>query len=168
MQKNLKLVTFKLFYVIEHLINKMGIVHLHKSVPGCMQTCKLASFIDKHFCMQQPKLFDGCKFYFMGDFTTAYKGYLQDLVIAAGGTILHRKPISEAQKAMSSGSSTCQTFIIYSLELPDKCDISQKPTIFNRRRSDAEALATSTGAKVASNSWVLNSIAACNLQNLAE
>uniref|UniRef100_A0A2N9G1B9 BRCT domain-containing protein n=1 Tax=Fagus sylvatica TaxID=28930 RepID=A0A2N9G1B9_FAGSY len=117
---------------------------------------------------QQPKLFDGCKFYFMGDFTTAYKGYLQDLVIAAGGTILHRKPISEAQKAMSSGSSTCQTFIIYSLELPDKCDISQKPTIFNRRRSDAEALATSTGAKVASNSWVLNSIAACNLQNLAE
>ncbi|KAM4112341.1 hypothetical protein ACJW30_05G133100 [Castanea mollissima] len=117
---------------------------------------------------QQPKLFDGCKFYFMGDFTPEYKGYLQDLVIAAGGTILHRKPISEVQKAMLSGSSTCQTFIIYSIELPDEYDPSKKTTIVNRRKFDAEALASSTGAKVASNSWVLNSIAACNLQNLAE
>ncbi|MCI78273.1 protein BREAST CANCER SUSCEPTIBILITY 1-like, partial [Trifolium medium] len=44
--------------------------------------------------MQQPKLFDGYKFYFMGDFIPSYKGYLQDLVIAAGGTVLHRKPVS--------------------------------------------------------------------------
>ncbi|XP_059438503.1 protein BREAST CANCER SUSCEPTIBILITY 1 homolog isoform X2 [Corylus avellana] len=108
---------------------------------------------------KQPKLFDGCKFYFMGEFLPAYKGYLQDLVIAAGGTILHRRPVSEDQN---------QTFIIYSLELPDKCNPSKKTTIFNCRRSDAEAMASSTGAKVASNSWVLNSIAACHLQNLAE
>ncbi|KAE7996126.1 hypothetical protein FH972_000874 [Carpinus fangiana] len=108
---------------------------------------------------KQPKLFDGCKFYFMGEFLPAYKGYLQDLVIAAGGTILHRRPVSEDQN---------QTFIIYSLELPDKCNPSKKTTIFNCRRSDAEAMATSTGAKAASNSWVLNSIAACHLQNLAE
>ena len=144
-------------------------MHLHRSVPGCVQKkCELASFIDKHFYMQQPKLFDGCKFYFMGDFTPEYKGYLQDLVIAAGGTILHRKPISEVQKAMLSGSSTCQTFIIYSIELPDEYDPSKKTTIINRRQFDAEALASSTGSKVASNSWVLNSIAACHLQNLSE
>jgi BRCA1-associated RING domain protein 1 len=108
---------------------------------------------------QQPKLFDGCKFYFMGEFLPAYKGYLQDLVIAAGGTILHRRPVSEDQNL---------TFIIYSLELPDKCNPSKKTTIFNCCRLDAEAMATSTGAKAASNSWVLNSIAACHLQNLAE
>ncbi|KAB1222787.1 hypothetical protein CJ030_MR2G022278 [Morella rubra] len=119
------------------------------------------------FLNKQPKLFNGCKFYLMGDFITSYKGYLQDLIIAAGGTILHRKPIAEDQQP-SSGSSTFQTFVIYSLELPDKCDPSKKATIFNRRRSDAETLASSTGAKVASNSWLLDSIAACNLQNLGE
>ncbi|KAG6695789.1 hypothetical protein I3843_09G113500 [Carya illinoinensis] len=112
---------------------------------------------------KQPKIFNGCKFYFMGDFTPSYKGYLQDLVIAAGGTILHRKPITEDPNA-----SIFQTFIIYSLEIPDKCNPSKKATIINRRRSDADALASSTGAKLASNSWVLNSIAACNLQNLPE
>lgn len=128
-----------------------------------LQTYELASFIEKHFFyVQQPKIFNGCKFYFMGDFTP-YKGYLQDLVIAAGGTILHRKPITEDPNA-----SIFQTFIIYSLEIPDKCNPSKKATIINRCRSDADALASSTGAKLASNSWVLNSIAACNLQNLPE
>ncbi|KAA8514872.1 hypothetical protein F0562_018051 [Nyssa sinensis] len=117
---------------------------------------------------KQPKLFDGCKFYFIGDFVPSYKGYLHDLVIAAGGTVLHRKPISGEQKALSSGCSTSPTFIIYSLELPDKCDPSKRNLIFNGRRSDAEALASSTGAIAASNSWVLNSIAACKLQNLVE
>ncbi|CAI8600737.1 unnamed protein product [Vicia faba] len=31
------------------------------------------------FIMQQPKLFDGYKFYFIGGFIPSYKGYLQDL-----------------------------------------------------------------------------------------
>ncbi|KAK9268132.1 hypothetical protein L1049_010572 [Liquidambar formosana] len=116
---------------------------------------------------KQPKLFDGFKFYFAGDFIPSYKGYLQDLVIAAGGTVLHRKPISGDQEALLSRSSAT-TFVIYSLELPDKCDPSKNSLILDRRRSDAEALASSTEAKVASNSWILNSIAACKLQNDVE
>lgn len=94
----------------------------------------------------------------MGDFEFSYKGYLQDLVTAAGGAILHRKPISGDHGAPFSGSPASSTFIIYSVELPYKCGPSKKHMILSRRQSDAEALANSTGAKAVSNSWVLNSI----------
>ncbi|KAJ4824240.1 hypothetical protein Tsubulata_018061 [Turnera subulata] len=115
---------------------------------------------------KDPKIFEGYKFYFMGDFIASYKGYIQDLLISGGGTVLHRKPISESRPLLSSSAPS--TFIIYSLELPDKCDSKKKNTILNQRRADAEALANATGARAVSNSWVLNSIAACKWQNLAE
>lgn len=118
--------------------------------------------------MQQPKLFDGYKFYLMGDFIPSYKGYLQGLVIAAGGIILHRKPVFEDRKATSPDMHSFRTLIIYNLELPDKCNPLEKDAIFTQRRYDAEVLASSTGSKVASNTWILNSIAACKLQSLAQ
>ncbi|XP_022762205.1 LOW QUALITY PROTEIN: protein BREAST CANCER SUSCEPTIBILITY 1 homolog [Durio zibethinus] len=117
---------------------------------------------------KQPKLFDGSKFYMMGDFEPSYRGYLQDLVITAGGAILHRKPISGDQGAPFSTYPVSSTFIIYSVELPDKCDPTKKHMIISRRQFDAEALASSTGSKAVSNSWVLNSISACKLQSLGE
>ncbi|XP_028187915.1 protein BREAST CANCER SUSCEPTIBILITY 1 homolog isoform X1 [Glycine soja] len=117
---------------------------------------------------KQPKLFYGYKFYFMGDFIPSYKGYLQNLVVAAGGIILHRKPVSGDQESTSPDMHPYQTLIIYSLELPDKCKPSKKDTICSQRRHDAEVLASSTGSNVASNTWVLNSIAACKLQYLAQ
>lgn len=128
----------------------------------------LLIYLKPFFHMQQPKLFNGFKFYLMGEFLPSYKGYLQDLIIAAGGTILHRKPVSKDQNAFLSGSPTYQTFIVYSLELPEKCDPSKQDMIFNHRQVDAEALASSTGAKAASNLRVMNSIAACKLQILTE
>lgn len=118
--------------------------------------------------MQEPKIFYGLQFYLMGGFVPSYKGYLQDLIIAAGGTILHRKPISRDQGALLSCSSTTSTFIVYSLELPDKCNPSKKDIILNSRQSEAEVLASSTGAKAVSNSWVFNSIAASKLQSYVE
>lgn len=117
--------------------------------------------------MQQPKLFNGLNFYLMGGFSPSYKGYLQDLVTAAGGSILHRKPISTDHGALSD-SSTLSTFIIYSLDPPDKSDISKQKKIFDGRKSDAVVLAKATGATAVSNSWVLNSIASCKLLNHAE
>ncbi|CAL0334681.1 unnamed protein product [Lupinus luteus] len=116
---------------------------------------------------KQPKLFYGYNFYFMGDFEQSYKGYLQDLVIAAEGTILHRKPVSVTQKAISPDMHPNQTLIIYSLEFPANCSPLRRDTILKQRRCDSEALASSTGSKVASNTWILNSIAACKLQSLA-
>ncbi|KAJ6423788.1 hypothetical protein OIU84_024711 [Salix udensis] len=116
---------------------------------------------------RQPNIFEGLKFYFMGDFIPSYKGYIQDLLVTGGGTILHRKPISGVQGTLLLDSKP-PTFIIYSLEVPDKCGPSKKKMIITRRQSAAEALASSTGAKAVSNKWVLNSIAACKLQSLAK
>nr|GMD03167.1 protein BREAST CANCER SUSCEPTIBILITY 1 homolog [Ipomoea batatas] len=115
---------------------------------------------------KQPKLFSGYKFYFMSDFLPSYKKYLHDLVVAAGGNVLNRKPVSEDEKSHSSGCSSVSTFIVYSLELPDNCKTREKSSILDSRRSAAEALASSTGSLAASNSWVLNCIAGCKLQDL--
>lgn len=128
----------------------------------------LVSFVSTNFPIQQPKLFDGYKFYFMGDFTPSYKGYLQDLVTAAGGIALHRKPVCGDQTAITSDRHPTQTLIIYSLELPDKFDPSKKDRILSRRQCDAETVASTTGSKAASNTWILNCIAACELQSLAQ
>ncbi|KAJ8758777.1 hypothetical protein K2173_000498 [Erythroxylum novogranatense] len=113
---------------------------------------------------KQPKIFEGFDFYLLGDFAPSYKRYLQDLVIAAGGTILQRKPIS----VLISGSSAPSTFVVYSKEMPENCDPSKKDMILTQRMSRAVTVASTTGAKATSNSWVLDSIAGCKLQNLDE
>ncbi|KAH6825657.1 hypothetical protein C2S53_017629 [Perilla frutescens var. hirtella] len=105
---------------------------------------------------KQPKLLDGYTFYFMGDFTPSYRGYLHDLVIAAGGKVLNRKPVAGDQ---------AMTFVIYSVELPEQANGS---SVLDQRRARAEALATSAGALVASNSWIMNSIAGYRSQKVGE
>ncbi|KAJ0239392.1 Protein BREAST CANCER SUSCEPTIBILITY 1 [Hirschfeldia incana] len=101
---------------------------------------------------KEPKLFNGLKFYIMGDFEIAYKGYLQDMIVAAGGTILRRRPIS-------NDDSEASTIIVFSVEPNKKKTLTQ-------RRSDAEALAKSSKARAASSSWVLDSIAGCQIVDL--
>ncbi|KAL1205349.1 BREAST CANCER SUSCEPTIBILITY 1-like protein [Cardamine amara subsp. amara] len=101
---------------------------------------------------KKPKLFNGLKFYIMGDFELAYKGYLQDLIIAAGGTILRRRPVSNDNEAST-------IIVVFSVEPSKKKTLTQ-------RRSDAEALAKSARARTASNSWVLDSIAGCQILDL--
>ncbi|KAI3709979.1 hypothetical protein L2E82_39751 [Cichorium intybus] len=106
---------------------------------------------------KEPKLFNAMKFYFTGDFVASYKGYLHDLIIAAGGTVLHRKPVKLNYE---------QQFLIYSLELPDKIKPDERNLVLSQRKSDAETLARSSGGVAVSNFWILNSIAACKLQEL--
>ncbi|XP_022146677.1 protein BREAST CANCER SUSCEPTIBILITY 1 homolog isoform X2 [Momordica charantia] len=115
----------------------------------------------------EPKLFSGYKFFFTADFVPSYKGYLQQLVTAAGGTILLRKPVSSNQNIPCS-SPNSQVFIVYSLELPDQSNPSEKTNIISCRHSDAELLAKSAAAKVATNLWLLNSIAGSKLASLVE
>ncbi|KAJ8538456.1 hypothetical protein K7X08_027677 [Anisodus acutangulus] len=110
---------------------------------------------------KQPKLFNGYKFFFMGDFLPSYKSYLHDLVIAAGGIVLNRKPVAVDQEILSPGCPP--PFVIYSHGQHDKCDGSEKISILARRRSDAQVLASSTGAVAASNLWILNCIAGSKL-----
>ncbi|PKI68106.1 hypothetical protein CRG98_011702 [Punica granatum] len=90
----------------------------------------------------QPKLFEGLKFYFTGEFEPSYRGYLQDLVVAGGGNLLHRKPVSRDDEKPKSS-----IFIVYNLETSDKLDVN-KDTVARQRKSDAEALAAQTVAKV--------------------
>ncbi|CAH8389506.1 unnamed protein product [Eruca vesicaria subsp. sativa] len=101
---------------------------------------------------KKPKLFEGLKFYMKGDFEVAYKGYLQDMIVAAGGTILRRRPISNEDDEAS-------TIVVFNVEP------SKKKTL-TERRSDAEALARSVNARAASSSWVLDSIAGCQILDL--
>ncbi|CAI9760072.1 unnamed protein product [Fraxinus pennsylvanica] len=117
---------------------------------------------------KQPKLFDGFKFFFMSDFEPSCKGYLHDLVIAAGGKVLSRKPVSGDEAILPLRPSVSTTFIIYSLELPENCKAANRNLILNDRRNNAKFLASCTGAVVASNSWIMNSIAGHKLQNLAD
>lgn len=116
--------------------------------------------------LQEPKLFNGLTFYFGGDFESSYKGDLQSLVIAGGGNVLQRKPISRDRERLLNECFASTTFIIYSLEPPEKCDSSKKDLILDHRRAEAHTLANATGAKVAARSWILDSIAACKLQKL--
>lgn len=108
--------------------------------------------------LQQPKLFNGYEFFFVGDFSPSYKSYLHDLVIAAGGIVLNRKPVTVNQEVPSPGC--LPPFVIYSHEQLDKSEVTEK------KRSDAEALASSTGAVVASSTWILNCIAGSKLLEL--
>lgn len=120
--------------------------------------------LNKITVLQQPKLFNGYKFFFMGDFLPSYKSYLHDLVIAAGGIVLNRKPVAVDQEILSPGCPP--PFVIYSLEQLDQCEGSEKISILASRKSDAEVLASSTGAVAASNSWILNCIAGSKLLEL--
>ncbi|KAL6609684.1 hypothetical protein ACP70R_039653 [Stipagrostis hirtigluma subsp. patula] len=114
---------------------------------------------------KQPKLFDGIQFYLQGDYTKSYRGYLQDLVVAAGGTVLHRKPVSRDQQKLLHDSSPI--LIVYSVENQDKSKAKSKDCInTDRNAADARALACASGGKVVSSAWITDSIAACKLQPL--
>lgn len=113
---------------------------------------------------KEPKIFTSFWFYFSGDFVASYKGYLHDLIIAAGGKVLQRRPISTAHKKLPDDSSD-MTFIVYSLEFPEN-NHNQDKKVLNNRKAESIALAKDCGAKVVTNSWILDSIAASALQTL--
>ncbi|ERN18923.1 hypothetical protein AMTR_s00067p00180030 [Amborella trichopoda] len=109
-----------------------------------------------------PKLLEGLTVYFSGEFEDSYKGYLEDLVLAAGGTILDTKPDSIALCEQITENPS--TIIIYSCEPPPKCKPSQVSSVIDNRFSQAKTLAAQTGANVCGHIWLLDTIAACRLQ----
>lgn len=114
---------------------------------------------------KQPKLFDGIQFYLHGDYSTSYRGYLQDLVVAAGGTVLQRKPVSRNQQKLLDDSSLI--LVVYSNENQDKAKQKSKDSIDTGHcQADAQALACASGGKVVSSAWIIDSIAACYRQPL--
>ncbi|MQL71686.1 hypothetical protein Taro_003984 [Colocasia esculenta] len=100
---------------------------------------------------QAPKLFSGLSFYFSGDFVPTYKGYLEDLISAAGGNILQEN---------TDGSPSTTGLIVYNLDPPSEGD-SQGAV--DKRLHEANAVATRIGAQVIGHTWVLDSVAGCKL-----
>lgn len=90
----------------------------------------------------------------------SYRGFIQDLIVAAGGTVLQRKPVSRHQQRLLYDSS--EILIIYSIEHSEKRERS-----IGDKLSEAKILADASGGKVASSAWIIDSIAAFKLQPFA-
>jgi len=76
---------------------------------------------------------------------------LQDLASAAGGLVLHRKPIM--------GEPECQsTIVLYNVELPETSKLSGKDKIVQNRLNEARSLADTTGAQYAAHTWLVRDV----------
>ncbi|XVF72060.1 hypothetical protein PTKIN_Ptkin12aG0091000 [Pterospermum kingtungense] len=132
--------------------------------------------LDNHGCCDGPKtgrlraldnapnIFDGFSFYFVGDFVSGYKEDLQNLVVAAGGTVLRR--MEEELVEQNNGDQLVQgsIIVVYSLDAPKGSELGEEVTIIWQRVSEAQDLATKLGGQVVGHTWLLESIAAYKLQ----
>ncbi|KAL5135156.1 BRCA1-associated RING domain protein 1 [Glycine soja] len=110
----------------------------------------------------EPKLFNGLKFYFSGDYVSTYKEDLEELIEVGGGTVLRSKEELESQRHECKGDSS-QLLIVYNLDPPQGCKLGEEVSILWQRLNDAEDLAANT-LQVIGHTWILESIAACKLQ----
>ncbi|CAD6271619.1 unnamed protein product [Miscanthus lutarioriparius] len=95
----------------------------------------------------------------------SYRGYLQDLLVAASGTVLQRKRVSRNHQKLLDDSS--HILIVYSIENQDKAKPRSRDDInTGHSQGDAQALACASCGKVVSSAWIVDSIAACNIQPL--
>lgn len=111
--------------------------------------------------LQAPKLFIGLSFYFTGDFPPAYEDDLQDLVIAAGGTILENEELAASS---CKDQAAPKVLVVYNLDSPGGCKVGEEVSILWQRLNEAEGIAAKVGAQVIGHTWLVESIAAGNLQ----
>ncbi|KAE9621890.1 hypothetical protein Lal_00032766 [Lupinus albus] len=111
----------------------------------------------------EPKLFSDFKFYFSGDYVTTYKEDLEDLVEVGGGTVLRSKEELEA-KRHEFVAAPWKLLIVYNIDPPQGCKLGEEVSILWQRLNDAQDLAANTGYQIIGHTWILESIAACNLQ----
>lgn len=97
-------------------------------------------------------MFAGLTFYFSGHFMPAYKVHLEDLIAAAGGSILEKTELSST------------SLIVYSMEPPQGSDPDTLNEVINKRKAEAEEVAATIGCKPIPHTWLLDSIASCTLQ----
>lgn len=117
--------------------------------------------------MQAPKLFSGLSLYFSGDFVPSYKGYLTDLVVAAGGNVLSKKDITYLESKLDTEATHSAALIIYNADTTQTCESWEESSLLEQRCQEPEASAAKIGSQVAPHTWLLESIAACKLQPLA-
>ncbi|XP_027349873.1 BRCA1-associated RING domain protein 1 isoform X2 [Abrus precatorius] len=112
----------------------------------------------------EPKLFSGLKFYFSGDYVSAYKEDLEELIEVGGGVVLKSKDELEAQRDKCEADSS-KLLVVYNLDPPQGCKLGEEVSILWQRLNEAEDLAANTGYQVIGHTWILESIAACKLQS---
>ncbi|CAA7050302.1 unnamed protein product [Microthlaspi erraticum] len=128
---------------------------IHIDTLGCQDGPKTARL---RAATNKPKLFDGLKLYFFGDFFKGYKEDLQNLVKVAGGTILKTE-----DELVAESSNNPQTMVVYNIDPPPGCALGEEVTIIWERANEAEALSTKTGSQVVGHTWLLESIAGYKL-----
>ncbi|TVU15285.1 hypothetical protein EJB05_38797 [Eragrostis curvula] len=100
---------------------------------------------------QAPSLFAGLTFYFSGNFMPGYKVHLEDLIAAAGGSIVEKTELSST------------SLIIYSMEPPQGSDPNTLDEVIKKRMAAAEEQAAAIGCKALPHTWILDSIASCTI-----
>ncbi|KAK9726426.1 hypothetical protein RND81_05G214200 [Saponaria officinalis] len=128
--------------------------------------------LDNHGCCDGPKtgrlralsnapmLFSGLKFYFSGDFIPSYRGDLQDLISAGGGTILESR--EHLQQCRNQQSNPGTTLVVYNDDaVTGTGDVSS----VLQRQVEAEMVAAESGSQVVPHTWMLGSIASNRLQH---
>lgn len=80
-----------------------------------------------------------------------YKANLEELIAAAGGSILEKTELSTT------------SLILYSMEPPQGNNTDTLETI-NKRIAEAQELAATVGCKAIPHTWLLDSIASCTIE----
>ncbi|XP_031501929.1 protein BREAST CANCER SUSCEPTIBILITY 1 homolog isoform X2 [Nymphaea colorata] len=130
---------------------------IDRDIHGCMRGPKIGR---QRAMAKEPPLFSGLLFYFIGDYEASYKGSLQDLVLAGGGRLLQNDSCSRSSDDESKSRDS--TIIVYSQVYPE--GVMEVDSVIEQRLKEAVSLAAETGGKVVSHTWLLDSIAACQLQ----
>lgn len=115
----------------------------------------------------EPKLFNGLRFYFCGEFVAGYKRDLQELIIVGGGTIIKSEELLMSQGHDTSTGKNLMTLVVYNLELTSGSELGEEVSVVLRRLEEADKLAAEIGSRVIPQTWILESISACKLQPFA-
>lgn len=100
----------------------------------------------------------------MGDFLPSYKEDLQDLVVAAGGTVLKSEELAAQSRGHEEAVLTPRTLVVYNIDPPEGCKLGEEVSILWQRLSEAQDLASETGSEVIGHTWLLESIAGYKLK----
>lgn len=93
---------------------------------------------------------------------STYKEDLEELIEVGGGAVLRSKEELVAQRQECKVNSP-KLLVVYNLDPPQGCKLGEEVSILWQRLNDAEDLAANT-LQVIGHTWILESIAACNLQ----
>ncbi|GLU07783.1 hypothetical protein SLE2022_247300 [Rubroshorea leprosula] len=104
--------------------------------------------------------------FIVGDFVSAYKQDLINLVVAAEGIV---STISEELLGCNThdqAAALSSRVAVYNLDPPEGSELEEEVSIMWQRINEAQELATKIGGQVTGHTWLLESIAAYKLKPL--